>query len=184
MRDLGLFMDLGLYEKVIRFTGNDFNCVIAGNFDVVGQDMNPNFPFGGVWYDYLSDDSLDLNNPGNAFSYAPGEFHVYLDRRIVPPANSFPLDPNAIKTIDEQSNVTVFPNPFNETISIRINEKPKSNGAFTLRDVTGRIALQTTSITLSDSKEFQLSPALLNAGVYFYTLNIDNKTFSGKLIKN
>ena len=184
MRDLGLYMDLGLYEKVIRFTGNDFNCVIAGNFDVVGQDMNPNFPFGGVWYDYLNDDSLDLNNPGNAFSYAPGEFHVYLDRRIVPPANIFPLEPNAVNTIVDQSFINVFPNPFNESITIRINEKPKEKATFTLRDITGRIALQSTSITLDDSKEFQFSTARLNAGVYFYSLNIDNKTHSGKLIKN
>ena len=184
MRDLGLYMDLGLYEKVIRCTGNDFNCVIAGNFDVVGQEMNPNFPFGGKWYDYLNDDSLDLNNPGNAFSYAPGEFHVYLDRRIIPPAGDFPTEPNAINSVVDQDVVTVFPNPFNETISIRINAKPKEKVTFTLRDVTGRIALQTTSITLDDSKDFQFSTERLNAGVYFYSLNIDNKTHSGKLIKN
>jgi hypothetical protein len=184
MRDLGLYMDLGLYEKVIRFTGNDFNCVIAGNFDVVGQEMNPNFPFGGKWYDYLSDDSLDLNNPGNAFSYAPGEFHVYLDRRIIPPASDFPLNPNAINSLVDQTNIAVYPNPFNETISIRINAEPKDNATFTLRDVTGRIALQTTSITLDDSKAFQMSTARLNAGVYFYSLVIDNKTHSGKIIKN
>jgi hypothetical protein len=184
MRDLGLFMDLGQYEKVIRFTGNDFNCVIAGNFDVVGQEMNPGFPFGGKWYDYLSGDSLDLNNPGNAFSYAPGEFHVYLDRRIIPPANEFPIEPVSINIVDEQAHISVFPNPFDESISIRINGEHKQTGEFILRDLTGRIAIQSNSINLDSKNQFQLNTSSLKAGIYFYSLVIDNKTTSGKIVKN
>ena len=184
MRDLGLFMDLGQYEKVIRFTGNDFNCVIAGNFDVVGQEMNPGFPFGGKWYDYLSGDSLDLNNPGNAFSYAPGEFHVYLDRRIIPPANALPIDPVSINIVDEQAHISVFPNPFDESISIRINGEHKQTGEFILRDLTGRIAIQSNSIILDSKNQFQLNTSSLKAGIYFYSLVIDNKTTSGKIVKN
>ena len=184
MRDLGLFMDLGQYEKVIRFTGNDFNCVIAGNFDVVGQEMNPGFPFGGKWYDYLSGDSLDLNNPGNAFSYAPGEFHVYLDRRIIPPANAFPIEPVSINIVEELDQISVFPNPFNESISIRINGEHKQTGEFVLRDLTGRIAIQSNSFNLDSENQFQLNTSSLNAGIYFYSLIIDNKTISGKIVKN
>jgi hypothetical protein len=150
----------------------------------VGQEMNPGFPFGGKWYDYLSGDSLDLNNPGNAFSYAPGEFHVYLDRRIIPPANEFQIEPVSINIVDEQDHISVFPNPFDESISIRINGEHKQTGEFILRDLTGRIAIQSNSINLDSKNQFQLNTSSLKAGIYFYSLVIDNKTTSGKIVKN
>ena len=183
LRDLGLFMDLGQYEKVMRFTNTDFNAVIAGNFDVVGQEMNPGFPFGGIWYDYLTDDSLDVSNPGNAFSYAPGEFHVYTDRRIVVPVNTFGEAPNSISQKAQKPSLEVFPNPFNETLIFKLPAVAKQSTSITLSDITGRVVLIRTNFTTENADIIKINTTGISSGLYFYSYVQDGKVMSGKLVK-
>ncbi len=182
MRDLGLFMDLGQYEKVVRFTNANFNCVIAGNFDVVGQEMNPAFPFGGKWYDYLSGDSLDVSNPGNAFSYAPGEFHVYLDRRIVPPANTYGEEPNSMSTIQKNNPVLVYPNPFNNELVFSLNENA-SNAKVRICDLTGRVVYEKSSAQIISGSQININTSQISSGLYIFTVRINGSSYSGKIVK-
>jgi hypothetical protein len=180
LRNLGHFMDVGGYEKVVRFTAPELNVVIVGNFDVVGQEMNPGFPFGGVWYDYLNDDSLDVGNPGNAFNYGPGEYHVYIDRRIVPPATTYVQEPSSVTTSLENEDVIAFPNPMLDRVTIRANRPLNANDLITISDLSGRIVLTTTG---TGSKEFTFSSENLESGIYLYRIAAGNSVFSGKLIK-
>ena len=180
LRNLGHFMDVGGYEKVVRFTAPELNVVIVGNFDVVGQEMNPGFPFGGVWYDYLNDDSLDVGNPGNAFNYGPGEYHVYIDRRIVPPATTYVQEPSSITSSLENEDVIAFPNPMLDRVTIRANRPLNANDLITISDLSGRIVLTTTG---TGSKEFTFSSENLESGIYLYRIAAGNSVFSGKLIK-
>lgn len=182
MRDLGLFMDLGQYEKVVRFINNDFNCVIAGNFDVVGQDMNPAFPFGGMWYDYLTGDSLDVSNPGNAFSYQPGEFHVYTDRKIIPPANPYGEEPNVVLPLENTNNIQVYPNPFNNELVFNLNEK--SSGAnIRICDITGRVVFENTNAQTTSSNQVHINASQISSGLYIYTVQSNGSSYSGKIVK-
>jgi glycosidase len=186
LRNLGHFMDLGGYEKLIRFTSNELNVVIAGNFDVVGQEMNPGFPFGGIWYDYLNDDSLDVSNPGNAFNYAPGEYHVYIDRRIVPPANTFEIetgidDQNLLAA--EQNQILVFPNPFSDQVTFRLPETPRSGDYIMISDLAGRVVGPVESLGNGKGRTVLVETAHLSPGIYLYTIKLNGKSFAGKIIK-
>jgi hypothetical protein len=175
-------MDLGQYEKVIRFINNDFNCVIAGNFDVVGQDMNPAFPFGGIWYDYLTGDSLDVSNPGNAFSYQPGEFHVYTDRRIIPPANTYGEEPNGVLPLENTSNILVYPNPFNNELVFNLTEK-SSNANIRICDITGRVVFEKTNTQTTSSNQLHINASQISSGLYIYTVSSNGSSYSGKIVK-
>ncbi|MEX1189012.1 MAG: alpha-amylase family glycosyl hydrolase [Bacteroidia bacterium] len=186
LRDLGVFMDLGGYEKVVRFTNNDFNCVIVGNFDVVGQEMNPGFPFGGIWYDYLNNDSLDVSNPGNAFNYGPGEYHVYTDRRIVPPTNNYEIITTNNEDDLNQSfteAIIVYPNPVLNNVTFKLPETPKSGDVIQLSDITGRVVISNISLNNGSGNKFSLDTSALTPGIYIYTLSIEGKLYSGKIIK-
>jgi glycosidase len=180
LRNLGHFMDVGGYEKVVRFTAPELNVVIVGNFDVVGQEMNPGFPFGGVWYDYLSDDSLDVSNPGNAFNYAPGEYHVYIDRRIVPPGTTYVQEPSALFEVINGSAIVAFPNPMLEQVTIRSAEVLRAKDRITVSDLSGRIVWESNG---NGSNEITFSSNKLESGVYLYTVSTGNALHSGKLIK-
>lgn len=186
LRDLGHFMDVGGYEKVVRFTNNDFNCVIVGNFDVVGQEMNPGFPFGGVWYDYLNGDSLDVSNPGNAFNYAPGEYHVYIDRRIVPPANTYEIE-TSVGDLDQEASasnpVLVFPNPTNNNITFKFDESITKGDLLIVTDITGRNVFPAVDLNSINGDRITLDMSNLTSGIYLYNASISGKPFSGKIIK-
>ncbi|MEZ5172917.1 MAG: alpha-amylase family glycosyl hydrolase [Bacteroidia bacterium] len=186
LRDLGHFMDVGGYEKIVRFTSNDLNVVIAGNFDVVGQEMNPGFPFGGIWYDYLNDDSLDVSNPGNAFSYSPGEFHVYIDRRIVPPANTFEIQTGTQEPQTNNSSVqdiNVYPNPFKETLTFKLSTLPASGDYLLITDITGRQVVPIETLSNSKGKTFNVETSGLTPGIYLYSIVLNGVKHSGKIVK-
>jgi glycosidase len=186
LRDLGHFMDVGGYEKVVRFTNNDFNCVIVGNFDVVGQEMNPGFPFGGIWYDYLNDDSLDVSNPGNAFNYAPGEYHVYTDRRIIPPANNFVLvsTNNENDLNNEQSSaIVVYPNPALNNVTFKLPVSAENQDVITISDITGRVVLPISSLNNGTGNKFSFDTSNLTPGIYIYSLTLKGQVYTGKIIK-
>jgi hypothetical protein len=186
LRNLGHFMDVGGYEKIVRFTSNELNVVIAGNFDVVGQEMNPGFPFGGIWYDYLNDDSLDVSNPGNAFNYAPGEYHVYIDRRIVPPANTFEVETGIENQSNEMSDlqdVLVFPNPFSQEITFRLPLTPRAGDYIMISDITGRVVSPIEPLGNGKGKTVLVETSHLSPGIYIYSISLNGKSFSGKIIK-
>lgn len=183
LRNLGHFMDVGAYEKIVRFTDPQLNVVIAGNFDVVNQQMNPGFPFGGVWYDYLSGDSLDVSNPGNAFNYAPGEYHVYIDRKIVPPANTYVQEPSVLEQTSVQSQFLAYPNPFEETLRFRRNDGFRKNDRLVLSDLTGKRIIEFTFSGENTNKDLVLDASQLPAGLYFYSFSSGAETFTGKLVK-
>ena len=186
LRDLGHFMDVGGYEKVVRFTNNDFNCVIVGNFDVVGQEMNPGFPFGGIWYDYLNDDSLDVSNPGNAFNYAPGEYHVYTDRRIVPPANNYVLiSTNNENDLNSESNsaILVYPNPVSNNVTFKLPVSADKNDIITISDITGRVVLPVNSLNNGSGNKYSFDTSNLTPGIYIYSLTLKGQVHTGKIIK-
>jgi hypothetical protein len=184
LRDLGHLMDLGGYEKIVRFTSNDLNVVIAGNFDVVGQEMNPGFPFGGVWYDYLTGESIDLSNPGNAFNYAPGEYHVYIDRQITPPANTY--NPGTIgfdeEAQSENPQVIAFPNPLQESLTFRLPSPSNSSTQIHIQDVTGRL-VKTVRPGSKTTRDVSINASDILPGIYFYTVSLNGIDYTGKLIK-
>ena len=183
-RDLGHFMDVGSVRKVLRFTSNNFNSVIVGNFDVVVQPMNPGFPFGGIWYDYLTGDSLDVSNPGSAFNYEAGEYHVYTDRKITPPANTYSLVPDGIDALPSDLNeVIAYPNPLQNTLNLRLPVNADKSTTVSISDISGRIVASPKNLNMNGINEIKLDVSMLTSGIYFYTVQLKGNTYTGKLIK-
>lgn len=75
---------------------------------------------------------------------------------------------------------TIFPNPAQEKLTIKLKNASFDEGRFILRDLNGRTILnnqlngQKTSVSLTD----------LSAGVYIYELSIDGRSKIGKIIKD
>ncbi len=78
-------LDLAGAVKRIRLNHSDMNVVVIGNFDIVNQSGAANFQAAGWWYDYFSGDSIDVTNTSMSIDLAPGEFHIYTNRRLSQP---------------------------------------------------------------------------------------------------
>lgn len=71
--------------------------------------------------------------------------------------------------------ISVFPNPVIEHLTIDMNGYDYNSLRFTLQDITGRALL-------TEEAKTRIEVSHLPSGVYTYTLNIDNNTYTDKLI--
>lgn len=94
------------YFKRIKLNGSDMNVITVANFDMSTMVVSPQFQHTGVWYDYLTGDSIEVTDVNMSLDLKPGHFRIYLDKQITPP-NGF-LSSAEELTYKE---VRVFPNP-------------------------------------------------------------------------
>jgi len=119
--------------KRMWVSGNNMNVTVAGNFDVTGFSMSPDFQHTGTWYDYFTGEAIQVNNTADPIYFEPGEFHVWTDvQQAIPDLDVSNLYPDTSNTtsIEEQTinnAISVFPNPFNEAtkISFGVNNTGK-----------------------------------------------------------
>jgi glycosidase len=68
--------------KIITLNDPALKVVVVGNFDVQSQSATVTFPNTGKWYDYLTRDSITVNNTAYNYSLAAGEYHVLTSRNL------------------------------------------------------------------------------------------------------
>ena len=76
--------------------------VIIGNFDVVPQEVTVQMPVDGIYYDYLSGNSITTSNSYTT-TLSPGEYYIYLSNE------DFVSDVDKLQTPSDA--VIVYPNP-------------------------------------------------------------------------
>ena len=90
--------------------------------------------------------------------------------------------PLATLSIEEnkESLGLVYPNPTKDDITVQLKNSPNNNGSFLLRDLNGRVVVnsslryESTNISLTD----------LSSGIYIYELQVNGTIKIGKIIKD
>lgn len=158
--------------KQILLQSNDLNAVVAGNFDVKEMDVTPWFPHTGMWYEYFTGDSLMVGNLESTYPYAPGEYHLFFDKKI---SNPDFIDVTwKLKSQPGFDFSLVYPNP--STGSFTIAVKPASANETTavinVFDIAGkRVASFSGKITGYTEIPFSADRYTLRAGVYFIEIS-------------
>jgi hypothetical protein len=124
--------------KRLRTFHSDLNMVVLGNVDPTLQFGKADFPHDGVWYDYMSNDSIVVSNTAELLTLEPGEVRVYLDKRVANPfAEELGLTLANLPACTS-SNWILFPNPTQGLLQV------SGDGIQFIRlvDVQGRIVLE------------------------------------------
>jgi len=101
------------------------NVVILANFDVTTQNITPDFPYTGTWYDLMDETgstSINVTNTASAISIPAGEFKIYGNQ-----SSTLSTEDNILDTF------TLYPNPTSGSFQIT---KPVNN--VTVYDLTGK----------------------------------------------
>ncbi len=78
-------------------------------------------------------------------------------------------------------NFTIFPNPTTETFSLKCNHTVKENTILKITDAMGRIVY--TNVLDSGEMEYEIDVSRLAKGIYFYSVNIENRVVDvGKIV--
>ena len=93
--------------KRIEINHADMDIRIIGNFDVENLAVNPSFSKTGWWYSYFEGDSINVSDPQETISLAPGEYRLYTSKRLIKPDISAGVNKYKLA----QSEFQVYPNP-------------------------------------------------------------------------
>ncbi|MFD1062998.1 alpha-amylase family glycosyl hydrolase [Winogradskyella litorisediminis] len=145
------------------------NVVVLANFAVASQNITPDFPYTGEWYDLMDETGstfINVTNTSDQISIPAGEFRIFGNA----PAQ-------ALSTTDfNLDDIKLFPNPASTSFSINLDVSQV--GIF---DITGK-NIQSFKGNFSSNTAFNIEN--LKAGIYLVNVATkENRTKTFKLIK-
>ena len=146
------------------------NVVVLANFDVVSQNITPDFPYTGTWYDLMDPNgttSLNVTSTTSPINIPAGEFKIY--------GNAVPqtLSNSEFDIVDA---FKLYPNP--ALNSFKIN---KAVNKISIYDISGKQILSFKG-DLQPNTDFNVSK--LSNGIYVVKLEAGTNSIIKKLIIN
>jgi len=142
------------------------NVVVLTNFDVSSQNVVPNFPYTGTWYNLMDNSSFEVTNTSATISIEAGGFRIYGNKPSTLGTDKFELN----------GEIYLHPNP--------------ASDYFTLNTITSKVEIYSIngqlvkSFNANQLKENQYTISDLNKGIYLVKiLNENNEQKVMKLIK-
>lgn len=140
------------------------NVVILANFNVTAQNITPDFPYTGAWYNLMDDSPYPVTSTNAQINLQPGEFRIYGNMPAALGTTGFDAETAAL-----------YPNPATDVFAISI-----ATNAVEVYSITGQVV-----------KSFKGGDALtvfnvndLNAGIYLVKItDSNNRQSTKKLIK-
>ena len=165
--------------KRIRLRGEDLKVVAVGNFRVVSGNIRANFYETGTWYDYISGDSLIVTDTAMLINLAPGEYRVYLDRKVDRPSGDITTS-TAPEIALRPTDVTLFPNPsYYRSFMIRLSQPEKCT--ITVFNLSGQAIHFLKVDQEADQFHVQL-PSDLSTGVYLVQITTTSGSYTTKWV--
>ncbi|WP_262732208.1 alpha-amylase family glycosyl hydrolase [Gaetbulibacter sp. NE] len=145
------------------------NVVILANFDVTAQNIVPDFPYTGTWYDLMDDSgssSITVSSTTATINIPAGEFRIYGNQ-----ASTL-----SVEDFSSLSTLKMFPNPTSN--SFKTN---KTLDKVLIYNTTGKL-IYTFDGGFEKNHEFNVSN--LSQGLYMVKLESNSNTTTRKLIIN
>ncbi|NDP26206.1 MAG: T9SS type A sorting domain-containing protein [Flavobacterium sp.] len=142
------------------------NVVVLSNFDVVAQNIVPNFPYAGTWYNLMDNSTFEVTSTTATINIEAGGFRVYGNKPSSLGVTNFGLS----------QDIYLYPNPSLTYFTINANTSKVE-----VYSITGQLV---KSYKANQTKEYQFAISDLNKGVYFVkALNENNEVKVMKLVK-
>ena len=144
------------------------NVVILANFNVTDQNITPDFPYTGEWYNLMDNSSITVTNTTTPIAIPAGEFRIYGNEAAT-------LSTEDLGILDEK--YTIYPNPAKTYFTV--NQDIKNISVF---DITGK-KVKSYDQTLNRQNNYQIHD--METGIYFVRLTTPtNKIITKKLVIN
>jgi hypothetical protein len=144
------------------------NVVILANFSVAAQNIIPDFPYTGTWYNLMDNSPVNVTSTSATINLQPGEYRVFGNR----PASTL-SNPD----LEITENVFLIPNPTRNYFSVSIATQKVE-----VFSITGQLVKSFQNSFTSDSV-FDISD--LDNGVYLVKTSDEyNRVQTLKLVKN
>ena len=144
------------------------NVVVLANFNVTGQNITPNFPYTGQWYNLMDNTSINVTSTTEQIFIPAGEFRIFGNQAATLSNDDIVL---------ENSLFSLYPNPTKSKFSL--NKEAKE---VTIYDIKGKM-VKSYNEDIIKNNTFEISN--LNKGIYLVRIKSEtNKVLMKKLIIN
>ena len=169
---------LGDGKKFLRLNSDDLNAVVMGNFEIGSRSLSPGFQHTGWWYDYITGDSLNVENTLMNIVLKAGEYRVYLDQKIGEPIISGVEDPDQL--IEDYS---LFPNPASDLLNISLDIEVSMDIQTRLYDAQGRLLKTQTGKLKPGNNNIQWDVNQFPEGLYFISIVGEGIRLTDRFVK-
>ena len=110
-------------QKQIYIDDPNLNVVVIGNFNLIYDNVYTGFQHTGLWYDYMSGDSINVTDVNMSIGLDPGDWKIFTDRPLPTPDLNNPIDTSIISStlnLEELNKILVFPNPSSNNIFFKM----------------------------------------------------------------
>ncbi|MBO3115647.1 T9SS type A sorting domain-containing protein [Winogradskyella sp. DF17] len=142
------------------------NVVILANFRTIDQNIIPDFPFTGTWYDLMDNSPVNITSTSSPILIPAGEFRIYGNEEA------------AALSIAEQelTTFTIYPNPAQTSFKTNLNVSNVE-----IYDITGKL-VKAFKGDFTRNDTFDISD--INTGIYIVKIdNNNNQSLTTKLVK-
>jgi glycosidase len=151
---------------------NGSNYVIGiGNFDVALNDISVTFPVVGKYYEFFTQDSIEISTNSQTIALEAGEYRLYSTRLF--------NDPRVITDIKEvtleEQDVLIYPNPVSTVVNFQANSEILKIEIYTL---AGNLLIQKMPLSFQSTvnlKDFA-------SGIYLTKIYFQNSSVSKKIV--
>lgn len=153
--------------KWISIDHPELSLVVAGNFGSEEAVINPGFTQNGTWYDYLTGETIEVNDFENfELSVAGSDFKIFTSSQIENYIEESPIVLGAIgKGKELQFPVQIYPNPAKDKIEVKAGT---SVSRVRVYDLMGKVHIDQSMDESSEGNNIDVSR--LNAGIYMMEL--------------
>ena len=178
--------DLGGIVKRITLKNATSQLILVSNFALTESSVTNIFPTNGKWYDYFTNDELEVTDLAKTYPLKAGEFHIYTTNKLAKPEENLvpwkALGKNVLAVENEvEEGIKLYPNPSKDFIQVEIPEFRKGNIYLKINDVTGRILSE--SELKAGQKDYSIDIKHLPEGTYFLNAQQGGKRFVKKFVK-
>ena len=141
------------------------NVVILANFSVNNQNIIPDFPYTGAWYDLMDDTPYNVTNTAATIAIPSGQFRIFGNQ------------PSTLSTtlFENNDDLKVYPNPAKNALFVSTEAK-----TIEIYTITGQLVKSYKSVQANES----LNIEEIQKGIYFIKIiNADNRMAKRKFIK-
>jgi len=142
------------------------NVVVLTNFDVNTQNVIPDFPSTGTWYNLMDNTTIEVTSTTATIAIEAGGFRIYGNKPSTLGTDTFEVD----------GEIYLYPNPAATYFTINT-----TSSKVEIYSITGQLV---KSFNANQSKDAQFTISDLNKGVYFVKVYNENNTMKVmKLLK-
>ena len=140
------------------------NVVILANFNVTTQNITPNFPYTGTWYNLMDNTSISVSSTSTPISLGAGEFRIFGNQA----ATAGTTDHEILDLIN------LYPNPAKHSFKVS-----SLSNTISIYDITGKLVKEFNG---SFNKNTNFSIVELNPALYFVKIVTDKGIATKKLV--